>query len=72
MVNRNIPIMNLPHENHANVSVFISIGLASYSRRRKKAEEKAKVVADVWGTELIQFLDALDIYHQDDFEEKDE
>ena len=30
-------------------------------RRRIYAEEKAKVVADVWGTELIQFLAALQI-----------
>ena len=36
-----------------------------------KTEEKAKVVAAVWGMELIQFLAALDIFHQDDFEEKD-
>ena len=28
-------------------------------RRRIKTEEKAKVVAAVWGTELIQFLAAL-------------
>ena len=31
----------------------------------------AKVVAPVWGTESIQFLAALAIFHQDDFEEKD-
>ena len=36
-----------------------------------KTEEKAKVVAAVWGMELIQFLAALDIFHQDDVEEKD-
>ena len=29
-------------------------------------EEEAKVVAVVWGTELIQFLAALSILHQDD------
>ena len=28
-------------------------------RKRIKTEEKAKVVAAVWGTELIQFLAAL-------------
>ena len=39
-------------------------------RRRIKTEEKAKVVAAVCGTELIQFLAVLDIFHQDDFEEK--
>ena len=41
-------------------------------RRRIKTEETAKVVAAVWGTELIQFLAALVIFQQDDFEEKDE
>ena len=29
-------------------------------------EEKAKVVTAVWGTELIQFLAALAIFHLDD------
>ena len=32
-----------------------------YSRRIIKTEEKAKVVGAVWGTELIQFLAALQI-----------
>ena len=42
-------------------------------RRRIKTEEKAKVVAAVWGTELIQFLAALAIiFFEDDFKEKDE
>ena len=44
--------------------------LHSNHRRRIQAEETAKVVAAVWGTELIQFLVTLDIFHQDDFEEK--
>ena len=35
-------------------------------RRRIYTEEKAKVVADAWGTELLQFLAALAILHQDD------
>ena len=35
-------------------------------------KEKAKVVTAVWGTELIHFLTALNIFHQDDFKEKDE
>ena len=39
-------------------------------RRWIKAEEKAKVVSVVWGKELSQFLTALAIFHQDDFEEK--
>ena len=32
-------------------------------RRRIKTEDKAKVVAAAWGTELIQFLAALAILH---------
>ena len=34
-------------------------------RRSIKTEEKAKVVGAVWGTELIQFLAALQIQHWD-------
>ena len=41
-------------------------------RRKINTEEKAKVVAAVWETELIQFLAALGIFHQDDFKAKDE
>ena len=35
-------------------------------RRRMKTDEKAKVVATVGGTKLIQFLAALVFFHQDD------
>ena len=35
-----------------------------------KIKEKANVVAAVLGTELIQFLDALAIFHQDDLKKK--
>ena len=35
-------------------------------RRRINTEEKANIVAFVWGTELIQFLVELSIFHQDD------
>ena len=38
---------------------------------RHQTEEKAKVVAAVWGTEIMKFLAALDIFHQDDCEEED-
>ena len=34
--------------------------------RRIYTEEKAKVVAAVWGTEFIRFLAALAILHHDD------
>ena len=40
--------------------------LESAHRRRITTEEKAKVVAAVWGTELIRFLAMLAILHQDD------
>ena len=39
-------------------------------RRRIKIEEKAKVVAAIWGTEFIPFLAALTIYHQDDLKKR--
>ena len=35
-------------------------------RRRIYTEEKAKVVADVWGTEFIPFLATRAIFHRDD------
>ena len=48
----------------------VHILMAEMHRRRMKTEEKAKVVATVWGMEFIQLLVALDIVHQDNFEEK--
>ena len=39
-------------------------------RRRIKTEEKAKVVAAVWGTELIQLLGTLAILHTDDLKKE--
>ena len=38
--------------------------LGSHLRRRIYTEEKAKVVAAVWGSELIQLLAAQAILHQ--------
>ena len=35
-----------------------------------KTEKKAKIVAAVWGTELIQFLVALAIFHQEDLKKR--
>ena len=35
-------------------------------KRRINTEEKANVVAAVWGTEFIQFLAAQATFHQDD------
>ena len=43
--------------------------LSNY-RRRIKTEEKAKVVATVWGTELIQFHAELAIFHKDDLKKR--
>ena len=40
---------------------------AHWRRRRIKTEEKAKVVAAVWGKELIQFLAALAILDQNEW-----
>ena len=39
-------------------------------RRGIKTEEKAKVVAAVWGREFIQFHAALQIYQQDDLKKR--
>ena len=41
--------------------------LHTFHRKRIYTEEKAKVVAAVWGTELIHFLAAQQILRQDDF-----
>ena len=41
-------------------------GFDSAHRRRIKTEEKAKVTAAVWGTELLHFLAAQAILHQHD------
>ena len=38
--------------------------------RRIYTEEKAKVVAAVWGTEFIRFLAALAILHHDDLKNR--
>ena len=40
------------------------------SKIRIKTEEKAKVVAAVCGTELLQFFAALAIFHQEDLKKK--
>ena len=60
------------HENLWNDDICLFLFLHIDQRSRIKTEEKAKVIAAVWGKELIQFLAALAIFHQDDFEEKDE
>ena len=44
--------------------------LGSHLRRRIYTEEKAKVVAAVWGTELIQLLAAQAILHQYDLKNR--
>ena len=38
--------------------------------RRIKTEEKAKVVAAVWGAKFIRFLAALAVLHWDDLENR--
>ena len=44
--------------------------LVSYHRRRIYTEEKAKVVAASWGTELLQFLATLAILQQDEMKNR--
>ena len=39
-------------------------------RRRIYTEEEAKVVAAAWGTEVLQFLPAKAIFHQDDLKNR--
>ena len=54
---------------HDYVCLFLFRHIASMSlphRRWIKTKEKAKVVAAVWGTKLIQFDVLLAILHQDD------
>ena len=52
-------------------TVLYYTGSPAAHGRRIKAEEKAKVVASVWGTELIQFLSALAIFHKEGLKKKD-
>ena len=49
---------------------FVTIDCAPPHRRKKKTEEKSKVVAAVWRTELIQFLTALAVLHKDDLKKR--
>ena len=42
---------------------FGMFGPQAYSRRRKHTEEKAKIVAAVWGTEFIKSFAALAVLH---------
>ena len=54
-----------------HVGSYIRKLLCNFNHRRRiKTEGKAKVVAAVWEKELVQFLSALDIFHQGNFEEK--
>ena len=60
------------HKTHTNFSQLFTM-IYYFHRRRIKTEEKAKVIPAAWGTELIQFLAALAIWHHAGwFEEKDE
>ena len=53
--------------NDIYISLFLHIAFLSLPHRRWiKTKEKAKVVAAVWGTTLIQFHVLLAILHQDD------
>ena len=48
------------------MGAIVLASLAHRKSQRIKTEEKAKVVAVVWGTYLIQFLALLANLHQDD------
>ena len=48
----------------------LGVPLGKIHRRRLSTEEKAKVVAAVWRTELIQFLDTLAVLHLDSLKER--
>ena len=54
------------------VLTIVSCLVLTIMHRRwiKKTKEKAKVVAAVWGMELIQFLTVLAIFHQDDLKKR--
>ena len=43
---------------------------SSMFKKKKQTEEKAKVVAAVWGTKFILVHTALQIYHQDDLKKR--
>ena len=45
---------------------------SDYHRLRINTEEKAKVVAAVWGTEFLQFLSVMAVLHWDELKEKNE
>ena len=62
----------ISHHNHQLVANLIGREVTENNlcepighKRRIKTEEKAKIVAAGWGTELIQFLAAQAILHQD-------
>ena len=49
---------------------FLQATPGVWAEKKKQTEEKANVVAAVWGTEFIKFHAALQIYHQDDLEKR--
>ena len=55
------------NQNIRSNRLIVSPYPGQWHRRRIKTEQKAKVVAAVRGTEFIQSLATLDIFHQDDF-----
>ena len=63
----------LSHENPSIDLSFSSVAYCTlYSRRRIRTEEKAKVVAAVWGAEFIQIPCLFSCFAPGRFEEKDE
>ena len=54
-----VEIRNMYTNNKSNMSQCNKMSILILHRRRINTYEKAKVVASVWGEELIQFLAAL-------------
>ena len=67
-----VPGMPL-HPPHAWVWCTVTekvCGMPLHHKRSLKTQEKAKVVAAVWGTKFIQFSAALQIWHQADLKKR--
>ena len=68
------PKATFPWRDHQFFFIFptgASCSLNTRHRRRKQIEEKAKVVAAVWWTELIHFHALLAVLHQDNLKKNE-
>ena len=78
--NRQLKLTFDPFNLQLNTMKVFSLTLSSahnppspsiYHRRRIYIEERAKVVAAVWGTEIIKFLAALAVLHKVELHQDD-